>query len=81
MSDNAVFTCQFLGNPLPSVNWKSSASKQEVTQFIDRENSLVTSELKINSIKWEEKGNVTCYASNILGKAKGSGYLTVHGRL
>ena len=80
-SDTKVLACQFLGNPIPSVTWKLPAKHKEISEVVDRENSLITSEVKVTNITWEDRGAVHCYASSLLGKDEGSGVLTVHSKL
>ena len=84
---NAVtFTCQSLGEPVPTISWYfnddminvSDSSKYNITSSVN--GTLVKSLLTIVSIISSDVGTYTCHANNIIGTDINSGILTVNGK-
>ena len=69
LTDSTTFTCVFFGYPIPQVSWNSSAHQVQVTSSVDKEKSEITSRLTISNVKWEDRGDVSCHAKNLLGES------------
>ena len=72
----AVFYCSASGNPKPQTTWiKDSVSLDNKRLITDS-----AGKLEIRGVGYNDSGNYTCLAENILGKSQGSATLLVTGR-
>ena len=74
---NVAFSCKFFGNPLPKTYWQGGPSKTHVITNVDKEKSEIVTTMLAKNIAWSDRGNVSCYASNLFGKLNKTGSLTV----
>ena len=73
---NMSFYCRAGGNPTPSVEWRLKGRKLlSGAKYLVREGQLVVRNLSFN-----DTGQYTCVAKNILGSSKASGNLTVRSK-
>ena len=81
-----TFTCQSLGEPVPTIIWYfnddminvSHASKYNTTSSVN--GTLVEGLLTILSVISSDVGIYTCHANNTIGTDINSGILTVNGK-
>lgn len=81
VSDDKVLSCSFFGNPIPTVSWHHSISRTKVYNDVNYEASVTTSKLYLKNLTWEDRGNVTCKSSNLLGSNEKIGHVNIHGQL
>ena len=75
--------CSFedIGNPIPTVSWHHSISHTKVCNDVNYEASVTTSKLYLKNLTWEDRGNVTCKSSNLLGSNEKIGQSRFHAKL
>ena len=73
--DNASFTCQATGEPVPTISWYFNDDPvNETTEYI-----ITGNELQILNVQSSDEGTYTCYATNAISTDTSSGVLTVNG--
>ena len=71
----ASFRCKAEGLPVPVIAWaRVGASLPRDRHVIQADNSLL-----IRNVTYDDHGEYTCSASNVLGKDHASAHLTVQG--
>ena len=74
----ATFTCKAEGYPQPKIEWKLNrkpiSSYGRVTLWNNGEN------LEIADIRGQDNGDIACIAENIMGIARASTTIVVHGK-
>ena len=79
---NASFTCEAMGEPLPSISWYFNSTLVNESNTVKYTNSTnITSTLTIMSIDSYDVGTYTCNATNVVSTDTSSGVLTVNGEL
>ena len=73
---NAVFICNFTGEPVPIIRWYFNGSllEDDTTKYI-----IITYELQVLNVQSSDVGTYTCYATNVVSSDTSSGILTVRG--
>ena len=75
--NNASFTCQAIGEPIPTISWYFNDNPvNETTEYI-----IATNVLQILNVQSSDEGIYTCYATNVISIDSSSGRLTVNGKL
>jgi len=87
-TNQAVFTCQVTGEPVPSISWYFNGVMIDVSDtgkymIISTSLNTTTTENKLTvyNVTSSDVGTYTCNASNIIGYDKTSGILTINGKL
>ena len=83
---SATFTCQAIGEPIPTINWYfngiminvSNSTKYAV--FNSFNETIITNLLTIVNVQSSDVGTYTCHTENIVGFDQQSGILTVNGK-
>ena len=83
---SATFTCQAIGEPVPTINWYfngiminvSNSTKYAV--FNSFNETIITNLLTIVNVQSSDVGTYTCHTENIIGFDQQSGILTVNGK-
>ena len=87
--DNASFTCQATGEPVPTISWyfngvlvrnDSNVNKYDISQS-SLNITTISSILTIMSVESSDVGTYTCNATNVVSSDTSSGVLTVNGEL
>ena len=81
-----TFSCQAIGEPIPSVNWYyngfiinvSNDSEYRASSSMD--DVVITSYLTIMNAQSNDVGIYTCEAENFIGNDSSSGVLTINGK-
>jgi len=81
-----LFSCQAIGEPVPTISWYyngsminvSDTSKYNVSSSVN--GTVVMSSLTIMNTQSSDVGTYTCHAENIIGIDRSSGILTVNGK-
>ena len=83
--DNALFTCQATGEPVPIIIWyfdDNSVGEINTIKYTTSMMSLnTTSTLAIMNVQSSDVGTYTCNATNVISSDTSSGVLTVNGEL
>ena len=86
--DTASFTCQVIGEPVPTINWHfngtpvDEASTMNYTISMESLNTTtIRSTLTIMNVQSSDVGTYTCNATNVVSTDTSSGVLTVNGEL
>ena len=82
----AYFTCQAIGEPVPSINWyfngfpvdRANTMKYKIT-IMYLNTTTITNTLAIMSVESSDVGSYTCNATNVVSTDTSSGVLTVNG--
>ena len=85
-TNSVTFSCQAIGDPVPSVNWYfndiminvSDARKYNVSDLLN--GIVLTSYLTITNAQSSDVGNYSCHAENFIGTDRSSGILTINGK-
>ena len=73
---NMSFYCRAGGNPTPSVEWRLKGRKLlSGATYLVREGGLI-----VRNLNYNDTGQYTCAAKNILGSSEASGNLTIRGK-
>ena len=75
---NAFFSCQAVGEPVPTISWYFSGTSLEqadATKYIITNNTL-----DIVNVESSDAGTYTCNATNVISSDTSSGVLTVNGK-
>jgi len=82
----ASFSCQAIGEPVPTISWYFNDVPVDVTDTMKYEFINVTSFenviiilLRINDVQSSDVGTYTCNATNVVSSDTSSGVLTVNG--
>ena len=86
--NSASFTCQAIGEPLPTINWyfnDNSVDDINTTNYTMSTMSLntttISSTLIIMNVQSSDVGTYACNATNRISTETNSGVLTVNGEL
>ena len=87
--DDASFTCQATGEPVPTISWYFNGTLISNDTNMDKYDILETSvntttinsTLTIMSVQSSDVGTYTCNATNVVSSDTSSGVLTVNGEL
>ena len=87
--DNASFSCQATGEPVPTISWYFNgipiSNDTDVDKYDISERSVnsitINSILTIMSVQSSDVGTYTCNATNVVSSDTSSGVLTVNGEL
>ena len=86
--NNASFTCQATGEPVPTISWYFSDAPVDQTNAIKYKISMmslnittISNTLTIMSVESSDVGTYTCNATNVVSTDTSSGILTVNGEL
>ena len=84
--DNASFTCQTTGRPVPTISWYfNNTLLAHGMRYTISETSVntttISSTLIIMSVESSDVGTYTCNATNVVSTDTSSGVLTVNGEL
>ena len=75
-SGDVTYTCDVKGNPAPSITWDFHGRSHSRSRY-----SFPTrTGLMIQNVQFNDSGNITCVAQNILGKSTATTKLTVLGK-
>ena len=81
--DTASFTCQAIGEPVPTISWYfNGAYPNGATHTISETSvntTIINSTLTIMSVESSDVGTYTCNATNLVSSDTSSGVLTVNG--
>ena len=83
---SATFTCQAIGEPVPTINWYFNGmminvyNSTKYVVFNSFNETVITSLLTIVNVQSSDVGTYTCHAENIIGFDQKSGVLTVNGK-
>ena len=82
--NNASFTCQATGGPVPTISWYFNGTllADGATHTISETSVNITtinSTLTIMSVESSDVGTYTCNATNVVSSDTSSGVLTVNG--
>ena len=86
-SNPVTFSCQAIGEPLPTISWYfndvmiNSSDENEYNISTSLNGTVVTSILTVVNRQSSDVGTYTCIAANIIGSDQSSGKLTVNGKL
>ena len=73
---NMLFYCRAGGNPTPSVEWRLKGRKLlSGATYLVREGGLI-----VRNLNYNDTGQYTCAAKNILGSSEAPGNLTIRGK-
>ena len=85
--DNASFTCQATGEPVPTISWYFNGTPVDVTNTMKYTTSMmslntttISNTLTIMSVQSSDVGTYTCNATNVVSSDISSGVLTVNGK-
>ena len=79
----ASFTCQVIGEPVPTISWYFNVVPVDVTntvKYVVLSTSPGRSILRINNVQSSDVGTYTCNATNVVSSDTSSGVLTVNGK-
>ena len=86
--DNASFTCQADGEPVPNINWYFNGAPVNEANTMKYTISMMSlnittnsSTLTIMNVRSSDVGTYTCNATNVVSTNDSSGVLTVNGEL
>ena len=74
---NAFFSCQVVGEPVPTISWYfngTALEQADTTKYIITNNTL-----QIVNVESSDVGTYTCNATNVVSSDSSSGVLTVNG--
>ena len=74
---NASFTCQAIGEPLPTISWyfnDTALEQANTTKYI-----ITNNRLNIVNVESSDAGTYICIATNVISNDTSSGVLTVNG--
>ena len=74
---NAFFSCQAVGQPVPTISWyfnDTVLEQADTMKYIITNNSL-----DIVNVESSDVGTYTCFATNLVSSDTSSGVLTVNG--
>ena len=71
----ALFYCSASGNPKPKTKWKKDSGSMPKHRAVTDSSGR----LRIRAAQYNDSGNYTCFAENILGNDRGSAVLSVTG--
>ena len=83
--DNASFTCQATGEPVPTISWYFNGSvllfngMKHVISMISFNTTTNSSTLTIMNVQSSDVGTYTCNATNVISSNNSFGVLTVNG--
>ena len=77
VSDDKMLSCSFFGNPIPTVSWHHNFSHTRIYNDVNYEAFVITSKLYLKNLTWEDRGNVMCKSSNLLGSDEKTGYVNI----
>ena len=83
--DNASFTCQATGEPIPIISWYFNGSvllvngMKHVVSMISLNTTTNSSTLTIMNVQSSDAGTYTCNATNVISGDNSYGVLTVNG--
>ena len=84
--DNASFTCQATGEPVPTISWYFNGTPVDVTNTMKYTTSMmslntttISNTLTIMSVESSDVGIYTCIAINVVSSDTISAILTVNG--
>ena len=84
-SGTASFTCQAIGEPVPTISWYFSSTPVDKTNtmkyIISINTTTISSTLTIMNVQSSDVGTYTCNAINVVSTDTSSGVLTVNGEL
>ena len=86
-SNLVTFSCQAIGEPLPTISWYfndamiNSSDENEYNISTSLNGTVVTSILTVVNAQSTDVGTYTCITANIIGSDQSSGKLTVNGKL
>ena len=75
---NAFFSCQVVGEPVPTISWYfngTALEQADTTKYIITNNTL-----DIVNVESSDAGTYTCNATNVVSSDTSSGVLTVNGK-
>ena len=87
--DNASFTCQATGEPVPTISWyfkddpvdnDTDVDKYDISE-VELNTTTISNTLTIMSVESSDVGTYTCNATNVVSTDSSSGVLTVNGEL
>ena len=83
--DNAYFTCQATGEPVPTISWYFNGASVDESNTIKYtismmplNTSTISNTLTIMNVELSDVGTYTCNATNVLSIDISSGVLTVN---
>ena len=86
--DTAIFTCQAIGIPIPTISWyfnSAPVEKSNAVKYLISENSVnpITTKtmLIVLNLELSDIGTYACSATNIVSSNTSYGVLTVNGKL
>ena len=87
IGENASFTCQATGQPVPIISWyfngapvdEDNAMKYTIT-MMSLNTTTISNTLTIMNVKLSDVGTYTCNATNVVSSDTSSGMLTVTGK-
>ena len=86
-SNPVTFSCQAIGEPLPTISWYfndvmiNSSDENEYNISTSLNGTAVTSILTVVNAQSSDVGTYTCIAENIIGSDQSSGILTACSKL
>ena len=87
IGDTVFFTCQAVGEPVPSINWyfngdlvQNNTIKYMISE-LELCNATISSTLTISNVNISDIGIYTCNATNVVSTDTSSGTLTRGGKL
>ena len=75
--DNAVFTCDVTGEPVPTIRWYFD---DVLLEGDTSKHIIATYELQIMNVQSSDVGTYTCNATNVVSSNTSSGVLSVRGK-
>ena len=81
----ASFSCQAIGEPVPTISWYFNDVPVDVTDTVKYEvlptmlPTSIHSVLRITNVQSSDVGTYTCNATNVVSSDTSSGVLTVNG--
>ena len=75
LNQSAEFFCSASGNPEPELSWRRDAGKDLPSQW----NKTQAGKILIKHVQYNDAGNVTCFAKNLLGTDQHKAVLVVQG--
>ena len=81
-----TFSCQAIGEPIPTISWYFNGIMVNVsdTKIYSNISSLNKTSVEglfiITNVQSSDVGTYTCHAKNIIGRDTSSGILTVNGK-
>ena len=84
--DNALFTCQATGEPVPTITWYFNGTLlvnglQHMISLMSLNTTTISSTLTVMNVQSSDVGTYTCNATNVVSSDTSSGVLTVNGEV